>query len=70
MRLLPYHPELNTVKIIWAAVESSVVEKSVTFNMDDVLKLVDKYMCSQICFKKKIGNTYVIMYGLLGISNE
>jgi hypothetical protein len=40
--LSPYHPELNTIMIIWTAVESLVAEKGVTFNMDDVLKFVDK----------------------------
>jgi hypothetical protein len=27
--------------MIWPAVENAVAEKSVTFNMDDVLKFVD-----------------------------
>lgn len=39
LRLPPYHPELNTIELIWAEVKNWVAANNVTFKFKDVERL-------------------------------
>ncbi len=39
VRLPPYHPDLNAIEPVWAALKNDVAAKNTTFKLDDVEKL-------------------------------
>lgn len=46
LRLPPYHPELNTIELVWAEVKNWVRMQNVTFNIDDVENLTRQKFAS------------------------
>jgi transposase len=42
LRLSPYHPDLNPTELIWASVKEYVARKSVSFYLDDAMKLAEE----------------------------
>jgi hypothetical protein len=46
IRLLPYHPEINSIERMWALVKNWVAMKNVTFQLQDVLKLAEEKFSS------------------------
>jgi hypothetical protein len=44
--LLPYHPGLNLIKLIYVTVKNWVSDRNVTFRMEDVIKLTDEKLAS------------------------
>lgn len=42
IRLPPYHPELNSIELIWAELKNWVASHNTTFNVNDVMKLCEK----------------------------
>ncbi|XP_018323739.2 uncharacterized protein LOC108735989 [Agrilus planipennis] len=43
LRLPSYHPELNPIEYVWAALKHFVTERNVSFNLGDVKKLCEEF---------------------------
>ncbi|XP_023717166.1 uncharacterized protein LOC111869699 [Cryptotermes secundus] len=43
LRLPPYHPDLNPIELVWADVKQSVGAENVSFHLDDVAKICEKW---------------------------
>lgn len=42
LRLPPRHPELNPIKMAWAEIRTYISQKKVTWNIDEIMKLVEE----------------------------
>lgn len=42
LRLPPYHPDLNPIEMAWAAIKGHVAQKNVTWNVEDIMKLIEE----------------------------
>lgn len=67
LRLPPYHPELNPIEMVWAAIKVYVASKDIKWNATSVIELVKEKVSlmganewSQLCEKvKKIEAEYI-----------
>jgi len=42
LRLPPYHPDLNPIKIMWGIIKTRIAAKNVTFELRDVQQLAEQ----------------------------
>nr|CAH7768318.1 unnamed protein product [Callosobruchus chinensis] len=58
LRIPPYHPDLNPMELVWAALKQYVAERNVDFNFKHVGKYCDEFFRH---FRKKTGKKFVNM---------